>query len=201
MAGTRTRCKWRPTLPLVIRTKDDSHILLPNQRSRYAFLALGLPYTPAPRWLSFLGKLDSRGTSVFFCGAAMLQYGLEPPRPAHRDPADPTHPEPLFAHVNLLKHMSGARPGQAFSQLRRLAPDQDDVRVIWPAGMALQGAAGGAREVVGKGLCGDIWAFSEGAAATRVETVETKEVYGGLMAGFEKGYFANKGTTPGVWRR
>lgn len=129
----------------------------------------------------------------------MLQYGLEPSRSAYHDGADPTHPEPLFVHANLLKHMSGARPGKVFSQLRRLSPDQDDVRVEWPAGTALHGAAGGAREVAGKGLCGDVWAFAA-EGATRVETVETKQVYGGLMDKFEEGYFGNKGTRPGVWR-
>lgn len=168
--------------------------------SRYAFLALGIPYTPAPRWLSFLGNLDSRGTSVYFCGAAMLQYGLEPPRSAYHDRADPTHPEPLFVHANLLKHMGGARPGKVFNQLRRLAPDQDDVRVVWPPGTALHGVAGGARQVAAKGLCGDVWAFGAQEGATRVETVETKQVYGGLMEKFEEEYFGNKGNKPGVWR-
>ncbi|POS77555.1 hypothetical protein DHEL01_v204055 [Diaporthe helianthi] len=45
----------------------------------------------------------------------------------HADPADPSHPEPLFVHTNLLKHMSGVRPGDVFPLLRRLAPGQDDV--------------------------------------------------------------------------
>lgn len=130
----------------------------------------------------------------------MLQYGLEPPRPAHHDRADPAHPEPLFVHANLLKHMAGARPGHVFGQLRRLAPDQDDVRVAWPAGTALHGVAGGAREVAGKGLCGDVWSFAAVEGLTRVETVETKKVYGGLMEKFEEGYFGNRGTRPGVWR-
>lgn len=137
----------------------------------------------------------------------MLQYGLAPPRTAHQDRLDPTHPEPLFVHANLLKHMAGARPGSVFNQLRRLAPDQDDVRVVWPAGTALHGAAGGAREVSGKGLCGDVWAFSAaegglsgGPGAARVETVETKQAYGGLMEKFEEEYFGNRGTRPGVWR-
>lgn len=136
----------------------------------------------------------------------MLQYGLEPAPAAHQDVLDPTHPEPLFVHANLLKHMSGARPGNVFNQVRRLSPDQDDVRIEWPAGTALHGVAGGARQVASRGLCGDIWSFSTAAdknrpGATRVETRETKDVYGGLMASFEASYFGNKGTKPGVWRR
>ncbi|RMD40840.1 hypothetical protein DV735_g4318, partial [Chaetothyriales sp. CBS 134920] len=69
---------------------------------RYAFLALGISYTPAPRWLAVLGT--SLGADTF-CGAAMLQFGITPPRPGNLDPNDPAHPEPLFAHSNLVKHM------------------------------------------------------------------------------------------------
>lgn len=157
----------------------------------------------------------------------MLQYGIAPPRPGHADPSDPTHPEPLFVHANLLKHMSGARRGESFTQTRRLSLGQDDVRaryyyvqgakekvgadgggggaatttdgsdlVMVPVSGPLDAVAGGAREVRGRGLCSDIWAFAEGA---EVETVGAKETFGELMAGFEDAYFAG-GAKAGAWR-
>lgn len=92
--------------------------------------------------------------------------------------------------------MAGARPGKIFTQMRRLSPAQDDVQVDWPLGTALHGVVGGARSIAGRGLCGDIWAFQD---STMVETVETKDVYGGLMEKFEAEYFEYKGTRPGVW--
>ncbi|KUI72471.1 Alpha-1,2-mannosyltransferase MNN2 [Cytospora mali] len=166
---------------------------------RYAFLALGIPYTPSPRWLSLLGNLDRRGN---FCGAAMLQYGLTPPAPAHADPSDPAHPEPLFVHANLLKHQSGVRPGGVFTHLRRLAPRQDDVRAghaggPGPPATALDSVAGGGKAVAGRGLCSDIRAFRAGAD---VETLEAGSAFGGALAGFEEGYFGYPGARPGVWR-
>lgn len=132
----------------------------------------------------------------------MLQYGLAAPPPAHQDPADPTHPAPLFVHANLLKHMSGVRSGEAFPLLRRLALTQDDVRLVEEeekgaaAGTRagpLDAVVGGAREVPGRGLCSDIWAFGEGAL---VETVDAREAFGGLMEGFEERY----GVRSGAWR-
>ncbi|CAN8097944.1 unnamed protein product [Discula destructiva] len=167
---------------------------------RYAFLALGIPYTPAPRWLALLGNnLKHHGTEGedLFCGAAMLQYGLDAPPPSHQDPSDPSHPEPLFVHANLLKHMSGVRPGEAFPLLRRLALSQDDVRVEMEAAAGKRGpldvVVGGARELAGRGLCSDIWAFGEGAV---VETVDAGQAFGGLMDGFEERY----GGRSGAWR-
>lgn len=193
--------------------------------SRYAHLALGIPYTPAPRWLSVLGSPlkrrfridedddDEDDEDLPFCGAAMLQYGLAPPRAGHADPADPTHPEPLFVHANLLKHMSGARKGQVFTHLRRLAPGQDDVRVVVSEAKEgqeekvlkkkkgpLDGVVGGARELAGRGLCSDIWSFAEGEEGTVVETVDAKEAFGGTMAGFEDAYFGS-GARAGAWKR
>lgn len=166
--------------------------------SRYAFLALGIPYTPAPRWLAVLGSRLPRGDQDVFCGAAMLQYGIDPPRPEHTEPFEPTHPEPLFVHANLLKHMSGVRQGEVFLQMRRLSLDQDDVRLEYEHGEEepLDSAVGGAREIRGRGLCSDIWAFGEGAV---VETVDATATFGGLMAGFEEGYFGYGGR-PGAWR-
>jgi alpha 1,2-mannosyltransferase len=162
---------------------------------RYAFLALGLPYTPAPRWLSVLGGPDKNN----FCGAAMLQYGLSAPDKKHQDEQDPAHPAPLFVHANLLKHQNafGGSTGK-LSWLRRLSPTQDDVRADYPAATALHSARGGGADIPGKGLCSDITAFRGGAD---VETVDAKEVYGGLMETVEEEYFANPGTKPGSWRR
>lgn len=179
---------------------------------RYAFLALGIPYTPAPRWLSLLGS-NLTPQSDIFCGAAMLQYGLTPPAPAptttdtdttdttspgHADPADPSHPSPLFVHANLLKHQSGVRPGGGvFTLLRRLSPLQDDVRAEYPPGTALHSVTGGGKSVGGRGLCSDIRAFRDGAD---VETVDARTAYGGVLARFEEVYFGYPGTRPGVWR-
>ncbi|RMZ80382.1 hypothetical protein DV738_g2783, partial [Chaetothyriales sp. CBS 135597] len=162
---------------------------------RYAFLALGIPYTPAPRWLAVLGTTVHTDT---FCGAAMLQFGISPPRPEHTDPSDPAHPEPLFAHSNLVKHMQGARQGNVFTLMRRLSPTQDNVRAIYGPGQKrpLDNVAGGARIISGRGLCSDIWTFGDDA---RVETVDTKGVFGRLMATFEDEYFAY-GEKPGAWR-
>ncbi|KAK2596890.1 hypothetical protein N8I77_012776 [Diaporthe amygdali] len=160
---------------------------------RYAFLALGITYTPAPRWLSLLGNRDPRDN---FCGAAMLQYGLDPPKAGHADPADPLHPEPLFVHANLLKHMSGIRPGNVFTQFRRLFPGQDDVLVEYAPATALHSVSGGGSAVAGRGLCSDITAFRGGAD---VETVDTKTSFGGMMKDFEEQFFSY-GALPGLWR-
>lgn len=128
----------------------------------------------------------------------MLQYGLAP-LPAHQDPSDPTHPAPLFVHANLLKHMSGVQPGEAFPLLRRLLPGLDDVRAMkgeegeGGGAAALDAVVGGAREITGRGLCSDVWAFGEGAL---VETVDARAAFGGLMEGFEERY----GGRSGAWR-
>lgn len=87
--------------------------------------------------------------------------------------------------------MSGVKQGQAFPQMRRLSLSQDDVRVDGPT--ALQRVVGGARQVSGRGLCSDIWAFEAGAV---VETVDADKAYGGLMAGFEERY----GGRAGAWK-
>ncbi|KAL2287937.1 hypothetical protein FJTKL_04708 [Diaporthe vaccinii] len=160
---------------------------------RYAFLALGITYTPAPRWLSLLGNRDPRDN---FCGAAMLQYGLGPPRDGHADPTDPSHPEPLFVHANLLKHMSGVRPGDVFTLFRRLVPGQDDVRTEYRPATALHSVTGGGSSVAGRGLCSDIIVFQGGAD---VETIDTKTSFGGMMKDFEEQFFSY-GALPGLWR-
>lgn len=209
MGGIRIHCElisrtagvlWTHTILWDSTAHTDSGRRRPR-RSRYAFLALGIPYTPAPRWLALLGSILPRrgdGGDVF-CGAAMLQYGIDPPRAAHAEPgSDPSHPEPLFVHANLLKHMSGVRKGLVFDRMRRLSPAQDDVRAAYGDGERgpLGGVAGGAREISGRGLCSDIWAFDEEVLGASVETVETKGAFGALMAGFEEAY----GIKPGAWK-
>lgn len=126
----------------------------------------------------------------------MLQYGLDPPRSGHADPADPSHPEPLFVHANLLKHMSGVRPGDVFTLFRRLVPGQDDVRADYRPAVALHSVTGGGSNVAGRGLCSDITAFRGGAD---VETIETKTSFGGMMKDFEEQFFSY-GARPGIWR-
>lgn len=126
----------------------------------------------------------------------MLQYGLSPPRGGHADPADPSHPEPLFVHANLLKHMSGVRPGDVFTLFRRLVPGQDDVRTEYRPGTALHSVTGGGSSVAGRGLCSDIIAFRGGAD---VETIDTKTSFGGTMKDFEEQFFSY-GALPGLWR-
>lgn len=167
-----------------------------SSHSRYAFLALGIPYTPAPRWLALVGNPYRTRDSQedLFCGAAMLQYGLDAPPPEYQDPSDPSHPEPLFVHANLFKHMSGVRAGHAFPLMRRLSLAQDDVRVEVVDGVGpLDVVVGGGRTVAQRGLCSDIWAFGQGAV---VETVNASQAFGGVMEGFEQRY----GMKSGAWR-
>lgn len=128
----------------------------------------------------------------------MLQYGLTPPpTPDHADPADPSHPAPLFVHANLLKHQSGAGRRDVFALLRRLSPLQDDVRADYAPATALHGVTGGGKSVGGRGLCSDIVAFRDGAD---VETVDAAGAFGGVLGGFEEVYFGYPGVRPGVWR-
>lgn len=128
----------------------------------------------------------------------MLQYGINPPRPEYADLTDPAHPEPLFMHANLLKHMSGVKKGEVFSQMRRLSLAQDDVRVVREKGKSrpLDNIVGGGKEIPGRGLCSDIWTFGDGA---KMETLGTKDAFSGLMGGFEEEYF-QYGGRPGEWR-
>lgn len=93
--------------------------------------------------------------------------------------------------------MAGVRKGDAFPQMRRLALDQDHVRATERGG-PLDHVVGGAREVPGRGLCSDLWVFGEGHTAV-VETVDTVEAFGGLMADFEERYFAS-GVRAGGWK-
>jgi alpha 1,2-mannosyltransferase len=174
------------------------YYLLTFLLSRYAFLVLGIPYTPAPRWLALLGNRLTKDDKEVFCGAAMLQYGISPPRPEYSDPSDPTHPEPLFVHANLLKHMGGVRQNEVFHQTRRLSLAQDDVRPLYGDGKKapLDIVVGGAREVSGRGLCSDIWTFGDGA---EIETADIKDTFGGFMVSFEEAYFGY-GVRPGAWR-
>lgn len=189
------------------RWKAGTEFALTWPASRYAHLALGIPYTPAPRWLAVVGNQYKRGARDIFCGSSMLQFGLAPPRPGHADPADPAHPEPLFLHANLVKHQVGVRQGAAFALMRRLSPAQDAVRRDesddddddddnFREKRPLDDVVGGGSEVSGRGLCSDIWAF--GDAAT-VETVDAKSAFGGSMGDFEDRYFGSGGRA-GAWK-
>lgn len=82
--------------------------------------------------------------------------------------------------------------------MRRLSLAQDDVRLEYDGGERgpLDGVVGGAREIPGRGLCSDIWAFDEVIAGAEVETVDAKSTFGGLMAGFEDAY----GVRAGAWK-
>lgn len=79
---------------------------------RYAFWALNIPYTAAPRWLSSLGS----SVGDHFCGYVMLQYDISKNENGHY--------LPLFLHANLLKHRSASRRTGIFRTIRR--PRYDD---------------------------------------------------------------------------
>jgi hypothetical protein len=145
-----------------------------------------------------VGNRYARAGKEIFCGAAMLQYGLNPPRPEYADPAEPAHPEPLFMHANLLKHQNGVKPGKGFLHMRRLSLAQDDIWLVGVDGKRrpLDNIVGGGKYIQGRGLCSDIWTFGEGA---KMETVDTKTAFSGLMGGFEEAYFGY-GAKTGSWR-
>lgn len=92
--------------------------------------------------------------------------------------------------------MSGVRPGDVFTLLRRLVPGQDDVRTEYRPAKALHSVSGGGSSVAGRGLCSDIVAFRDGAD---IETVDTKTSFGGMMKAFEEQFFSY-GALPGLWR-
>lgn len=79
---------------------------------RYAFWALNIPYTSAPRWLSPLGS----SVNGRFCGYVMLQYDIAK--------GDKDQYLPLFLHANLLKHRSTSRGKKIFRTIKR--PRYDD---------------------------------------------------------------------------
>jgi len=95
---------------------------------RYAFWALGIPYSVSPRWISSVG-FNAPWDNDRFCGVAMLQYDIEPMSSLQ-------HPFPLFMHANLLKHRqrmpaptSGNTTGP-FTLLKRFSDDLAGARSL-----------------------------------------------------------------------
>jgi len=95
---------------------------------RYAFWALGIPYSVAPRWIGSVG-FNAPWDNDRFCGVAMLQYDIEPI-------SSLKHPFPLFMHANLLKHrqrMPAPASGNTtdpFMLLKRFSDDLADARSL-----------------------------------------------------------------------
>ncbi|KAH7343195.1 mannosyltransferase putative-domain-containing protein [Rhizoctonia solani] len=135
---------------------------------RYAFWALGLDYTPAPRWLSSLGSAN-RGQ---FCGVGMLQYGLSDP------------PKPQFAHLNLLKHTFRTKP--VFTTIQRAAIDAADSRLLDRTTVNVYKPATG-------GMCAEIKV--DGPAPEQKLVQESWA--DGEFSGFEDMYFKHGGTVGG----
>lgn len=139
---------------------------------RYAFWALGLEYTAAPRWLSALGsKTDGR-----FCGVGMLQYGLSEP-----------DPKPFFAHLNLLKHIY--RPKPVFTTIQRAAIDRTDSRTLDKTAVNVYNPPTG-------GMCAELEVNGPAPDQKLVEEVWT-EAYGGEFKGFEDMFFKHGGWVGG----
>ncbi|CAE6530345.1 unnamed protein product [Rhizoctonia solani] len=135
---------------------------------RYAFWALGLDYTPAPRWLSSLGS-ENQGR---FCGVGMLQYGLSDP------------PKPQFAHLNLLKHTFRIKP--IFTTIQRAAIDSADSRLLDRTIANVYTPPTG-------GMCAEIKV--DGPAPEQKLMQESWT--GGEFSGFEDMYFKHGGTVGG----
>ncbi|KAF8709259.1 putative Mannosyltransferase, partial [Rhizoctonia solani] len=135
---------------------------------RYAFWALGLDYTPAPRWLSSLGS----ETGSRFCGVGMLQYGISEP------------PKPQFAHLNLLKHTFRAKP--VFTMTQRAAIDIADSRLLDRMTVNVYTPATG-------GMCAEIKIDEPGPEQKVVQESWTD----GEFSAFESMYFKHGGTSGG----
>ncbi|CAE6505455.1 unnamed protein product [Rhizoctonia solani] len=135
---------------------------------RYAFWALGLDYTPAPRWLSSLGG-ENRGR---FCGVGMLQYGLSDP------------PKPQFAHLNLLKHTFRTKP--VFTMVQRALVDAADSRLLDQAVVNVYTPPTG-------GMCAEIKVDDSAPEQKLVQEPWTDGEFGG----FEDIYFKHGGTVGG----
>ncbi|CAE6510870.1 unnamed protein product [Rhizoctonia solani] len=135
---------------------------------RYAFWALGLDYTPAPRWLSSLGS-ETRGR---FCGVGMLQYGLSDP------------PKPQFAHLNLLKHTYRTKP--VFTAVQRAAVDAADSRLLDRATVNVYTPMTG-------GMCAEIKVDDPAPDQKLMQESWTD----GEFSGFEDMYFKHGGTVGG----
>ncbi|KAG9123912.1 hypothetical protein FRC07_013535, partial [Ceratobasidium sp. 392] len=136
---------------------------------RYAFWALGLDYTPAPRWVSSIGSksFDNR-----FCGIGMLQHGLSEPQP-----------KPMFVHMNLLKHTSRSRP--IFTTVQRAAIDRADSRTLDKTTVNVYTPLGG-------GMCAEV--LVDGPAPDQKLVEENwLEMEGGKFKQFEEMFFKHGG--------
>ncbi|KAG9080416.1 hypothetical protein FRC06_006612, partial [Ceratobasidium sp. 370] len=131
---------------------------------RYAFWALGLDYTAAPRWVSSVG----RKSNDRFCGVGMLQYGLSEP-----------NPKPLFAHLNLLKHISLPRP--VLTTVQRAAIDRADSRALDKTTVNVYNPSSG-------GMCAEIKVDGPAPDQRLVEEAWA-ELDGGEFKGFEEMFF------------
>ncbi|CAE6422122.1 unnamed protein product [Rhizoctonia solani] len=135
---------------------------------RYAFWALGLDYTPAPRWLSSLGS----ETGGRFCGVGMLQYGISEPS------------RPQFAHLNLLKHTFRAKP--VFTTIQRAAVDVADSRLLDRATVNVYTPTTG-------GMCAEIKVDGPGSEQKLVQD----SWIDGEFSAFESMYFKHGGKSGG----
>jgi len=84
----------------------------------YAFLALHLPYSQPPEWMSVLGgHLVEADKDPYYCSTTMLQYALTP----YSHAGDPSfRPTPAFVHANLIKGNSYTWANQIpFSHVKR----------------------------------------------------------------------------------
>ncbi|CEL63889.1 hypothetical protein RSOLAG1IB_05654 [Rhizoctonia solani AG-1 IB] len=135
---------------------------------RYAFWALGLDYTPAPRWLSSIGS----ETGGRFCGVGMLQYGISEPS------------RPQFAHLNLLKHTFRAKP--VFTTIQRAAIDVADSRLLDRTTVNVYTPATG-------GMCAEIKVAGPGPEQKLVQ----ESWMDGEFSGFESMYFKHGGKSGG----
>ncbi|KAH8918658.1 glycosyltransferase family 71 protein [Atractiella rhizophila] len=128
---------------------------------RYAFYALGLPYTRAPHYLSSAGV-----------------YSFLPPPPSSSSNQGAQHALPLFVHANLLKHTF--LPSPFFKHVKRIRddlvhqPNEDTLRRIrnevWSPKRG--------------GLCVDIWLTKEKEGETLIEPWD--EVFDGMLKGYER---------------
>ncbi|KAG8695095.1 hypothetical protein FRC09_009398 [Ceratobasidium sp. 395] len=139
---------------------------------RYAFWALGLDYTPAPRWVSSIGSK----TNDRFCGVGMLQYGLSD-----------SNAKPMFVHLNLLKHIYRSRP--VFTIVQRAAIDRADSRTLDRTTVNVYNPESG-------GMCAEVRVDGPAPDQKLVEEAWI-EVNDGQFKGFEEMFFKHGGWVGG----
>lgn len=172
---------------------------------RYAFLALDIPYTPAPRWVSSVGFVT---VEKRFCGLSTLQYGLDPPKEDQKDLEDASHPAPMFIHANLIKYSKTVPSGNTFGMIKRLAPLTDKLRGF--PSPALARVFADIREI-DSNLCVDLnlrpmesqdWAVSvesrDPADRLEIEALPLEEIYGGMLKDFAMDFEAEGGPSNGL---